>query len=372
MKTEKTNQPKYDTVKEYLRAQIAQEKIPFGSRLPSETELMKRFAVSRTTVRQALADLTSEGLVERRQGSGTYRSDPSTRQPKRERTMLVGVWFNRPAGPLYGPMVAGIRDELACWNYHAVFEGGSKTGDERTGINSLVRKGLDGFIVSPSSDPGDPHDPIIEMVRRGLPLVLVDKRLGKYQTDHVCTNNQMGVEALVRHLLDLGHRRIGFIGNGGVSSVEERAQAFHLTMRRAGLTVEPEWIEVNQDVFHDYGRAAGGRMLSLPPHRRPTAIFGASDPVAESVAQVACEQGLHVPRDLSVVGFDDASFDSDETPWLTTYAQPTYCIGQQAARLLMARLQDPSRQTETILLEGKLIVRSSTAAPPSESGTAEA
>jgi DNA-binding LacI/PurR family transcriptional regulator len=367
VKTEKS-QPKYDTVKEYLRTQIVQDTIPFGSRLPSETELMKRFAVSRTTVRQALAELASEGLVERRQGSGTYRVDPSTRQQRRERTMFVGVWFNRPTGPLYGPMVAGIRDELSCWSYHAVFEGGSETGDERLGIDSLVRKGLDGFIVSPSSDPGDPHDPIIEIVRRGLPLVLVDKRLGKYQTDLVCTNNHMGVEALVRHLLELGHRRIGFIGTHGVSSVEERLGGFRLTMRRAGLTVEPEWIDVNRDVFHDYGRAAGSRMLSLSPDRRPTAIFGANDPVAESVAQVACEQGLHVPRDLSVVGFDDAGFDSDETPWLTTYAQPTYSIGQQAARLLMARLDDPSRQTETILLEGKLVQRASTAPPPPPPG----
>lgn len=363
MKTEKS-QPKYDTVKEYLRVQILEDNIPFGSRLPSETELMKRFAVSRTTVRQALADLTSEGLVERRQGSGTYRLDPSRRQQKRERTMFVGVWFNRPAGPLYGPMVAGIRDELACWNYHAVFEGGAETGDEKAGIDSLVRKGLDGFIVSPSSDPGDPHDPIIQIVRRGLPLVLVDKRLGKYQTDHVSTNNRMGVEALVNHLLALGHRRIGFIGPDGVSSVEERLRGFHQTMRRAGVTVDPAWIEVNKNVFHDYGRAAGIRMLALPAEHRPTAIFGANDPVAESVAEVATEHGLHVPRDLSVVGFDDAGFDSDVTPWLTTYAQPTYSIGQQAARLLMERLQDPSRQIETILLEGKLVERSSTAPPP--------
>lgn len=362
MKTKKS-QPKYDAVKAYLRTQINEQKIPLGSRLPSETELMKQFAVSRTTVRQALADLTSEGLVERRQGSGTYRLDPQTRPHHRERTMFVGVWFNRPAGPLYGPMVAGIRDELACWSYHAVFEGGANTGDERRGIDSLVRKGLDGFIVSPSSDPGDPHDPIIEIVRRGLPLVLVDKRVGKYQTDHVCTNNQMGVEALIRHLLELGHRRIGFIGTRGVSSVEDRLLGYQLTMRRAGYPIEPEWVDVNQDVFHDYGRAAGARMLSLPPGRRPTAIFGANDPVAESIAQVACELGLHVPRDLSIVGFDDAGFDSDEAPWLTTYAQPTYSIGQQAARLLMARLEDASRQTETILLEGKLVQRSSTAPP---------
>jgi LacI family transcriptional regulator len=279
--------------------------------------------------------------------------------------MLVGVWFNRPASSLYGPMVAGIRDELAYWDYHAVIEGGTETGDERRGIISLVRKGLDGFIVSPSSDPADPHDPLVEIIRRGLPLVLVDKRLDSYQADHVSTNNPMGAETLVKHLLALGHRRIGFIGTRGVSTIEDRLRGYELTLRRAGFSIPPEWVEVTEDVYRDYGKAATMRMLSRPDNLRPTAIFGANDPVAETVAAAAREMGFAVPSDLSVVGFDDAGFDNghEKTPWLTTYSQPTYGIGQQAVRLLMTRLQKPARQTETVLLEGKLIERASTMPP---------
>lgn len=360
-------QSKYNEVMEHLRTQILQQSIPVGSRLPSEAELMKHFSVSRTTVRQALAELTVEGLVERRQGSGTYRLDPATRRQPSERTMFVGVWFNRPEGPLYSPMVAGIREELAFWDYHAVLEGGAEAGDEQRGIISLVRKGLDGFIVSPSSDPSDPHEPLVEIIRRGLPLVLVDKRLDTYQADHVSTNNPLGAESMVKHLLELGHRRIGFVGTKGVSTVEDRLRGYELTLRRAGIAIPPDWAEVTEDVYRDYGRAATLRMLSKPVGQRPTAIFGANDPVAETIAAVARELGLDVPRDLSVVGFDDAGFDSDKTPWLTTYSQPTYAIGQQAVRLLMARLQKPSRQTETVLLEGNLVQRASTAPPPAKS-----
>lgn len=362
----KKAQPKYNEVKERLLAQMTDRGIPVGSRLPSEAELMKAFSVSRTTVRQALAQLTVEGLVERRQGSGTYRVDPLVSQRPSKRTMFVGVWFNRPSSTLYGPMVAGIRDELAFWDYHAVLEGGAKTGDEQRGIISLVRKGLDGFIVSPSSDPADPHDPLVEIIRRGLPLVLVDKRLDSYQADHVSTNNPLGAETVVKHLIELGHRRIGFIGTRGVSTVMDRLQGYELTLRRAGITASPQWVEVTEDVYGDYGRAAALRMLSRPAAERPTAIFGANDPVAETVAQAAREKGLDVPADLSVVGFDDAGFSTDKTPWLTTYSQPTYAIGQQAVRLLMARLQKPARQTETVLLEGKLVQRASTAPPCAE------
>ncbi len=362
----KKAQPKYNKVKEHLRAQMMDKGMRFGSRLPSEAELMKTFSVSRTTVRQALAELTREGLVERRQGSGTYRVDPLvSRQPAR-RTMLVGMWFNRPSSSLYGPMVAGVRDELAYWDYHAVIEGGTETGDERRGIISLVRKGLDGFIVSPSSDPTDPHDPLVEIIRRGLPLVLVDKRLDSYQADHVSTNNPLGAEALVKHLLALGHRRVGFIGTKGVSTVEDRLRGYEATLRRAGISIPPEWVEVTEDVYRDYGRAAALRMLSHPVAQRPTAIFGANDPVAETVAEAAREKGLDVPSELSVVGFDDAGFDPEKAPWLTTYSQPTYGIGQQAVRLLMARLQKPARQTETVLLEGRLVQRASTAPPRPE------
>jgi DNA-binding LacI/PurR family transcriptional regulator len=191
----------------------------------------------------------------------------------------------------------------------------------------------------------------------------VDKRLDGYQADQVGTNNQLGAEIMVKHLLALGHRRIGFIGTKGVSTIEDRLRGYELTLRRAGIAIPPEWVEATADVYGDYGRAGAMRMLSRPAGQRPTAVFGGNDPVAETVAQAARELGLEVPGDLSVVGFDDAAFHAEQTSWLTTYAQPTFLIGQQAVRLLMARLQKPARQTETNLLEGKLIERASTAPP---------
>ncbi len=346
-----------------LLQELTEQRVPVGQRLPTELELMERFAVSRTTVRLALAELTNRGLIERRQGLGTFRAAPNGSRKPAERLMLVGVWFNLPSGPLYGPMAEGIRQELAHHDYHAVFEGGMGAGEQLKGVYSLIRKGLDGYIVSPSSNPRDPHEPILEMLRQGSPVVLVDKQVGQAEADLVATNGRLGAEVLTEHLIDLGHRRIGFIGTAGVSTVEERLGGYEAAMRRRGLGVHPAWVGVSEDVFPDYGRAAAIKMLGLPAETRPTAVFGVNDPIAETAAGAARSLGLVVPRDLSVVGFDDAGFDPDQPPWLTTYAQPKFRIGQQAAQLLVRRIREPAGRRESVLLEGTLMVRESTAPP---------
>ncbi|MEP0843854.1 MAG: GntR family transcriptional regulator [Phycisphaerae bacterium] len=338
--------------------------IPIGGRLPSESQLMSRFSSSRTTVRQALSELASEGFISKRQGVGTFRIAPADRPGRVQRSMLVGVWVNWPSGPLYGPILDGIRGELALWGYHVVVEGSLEAGSEHRGVLSLIRKGMDGFIVSPSSDPSDSHAPIGEILERRIPLVLIDKRLPGCETDLVATNSRLGAEDLVSHLVELGHRRIGFIGTANVSTVEERLQGYRVTLLRNRLPVQPEWIKVSSEVYADYGRQAARELLSLPLGQRPTAIFGANDPIAETAADVARGLGLRVPEDVSVVGFDSAGFGLEESDWLTTYAQPKYRIGQQAAALLMRRLHNPTPGIETVLLEGELIRRSSTAPPP--------
>src|SRR4029078_4833898 len=123
-----------------------------------------------------------------------------------QRSMLVGVWFNWPSGPLFGPIAEGIRGELQRWAYHAFFEtGGLETGAEYRGIESLTQKALDGFIVSPATHLDEEHGPLIELLERDVPLVLVDRPLPGYDPDLVCTNSEVGGEEIVSHLIGLGH-----------------------------------------------------------------------------------------------------------------------------------------------------------------------
>jgi LacI family transcriptional regulator len=351
------------TLKEHLLQEMAEQRIPLGARLPSETELMSSFALSRSSVRQVLGELSVAGWVERRQGLGTFHVAGNHREFNRsQRTMLVGVWFNWPSGPLFGPIVEGIREELAEWRYHAVFEdGGFDVGAEARGVEALVHKTLDGFIVGPSSNPVDNHRPLEQLIARKVPLVLVDHMLPGHRSDLVTTANELGAEEILKHLIELGHRRIAVVGSAGLSAVDERLRGYRLTMRRYGLSIDDAWMIT---VASDCGRSATHQLLDLPPDRRPTAIFGINDVIAETVAMVARDRKVRIPEELSVAGFDDIVPMIDSSPWLTTYAQPKRRIGQQAARLLIQRISSPSSNSVTLVLEGTLVKRDSTAPPP--------
>ena len=369
MKTHKRSKSRL--LKDHLLDQMKEQHIPCGGRLPSETALMQRFSLSRSTVRQVLTELSIEGLIERQQGRGTFRvggSQPIMRRS--HRSMLVGVWFNWPSGPLFGPIAEGIREELLKWNYHAVFEiGGMEAGAEYRGIESLVRKGLDGFIVSPSTNLEDEHGPLIELIHQNLPLVLVDRQLPGYETDLVATHGELGAEQVVSHLIELGHRRIGYLGIEGLSTLDDRLRGYYQVMQEHGLPVEEAWVGNRRDVVRDHGREEARRILSLPPQQRPTAFFGANDVLAETIVVAAREMGIDVPGELSVAGFDDVNIDPSTPAWLTTYAQPKQRIGQQAARLLMNQIQRPTGRNTVILLEGQLVERASTGpAPASRAG----
>jgi DNA-binding LacI/PurR family transcriptional regulator len=352
-------------LKEYLRREMLEYRIPIGAKLPPESALMTRFSVSRGTIQRVLADLSAEGFLERQQGRGTFRIGPSRPVAKAcERSLLVGVWFSQPSGFLFGPIAESIREELHHWGYHAVFEeGGLEVGAEGRGIASLVRKPLDGFIAAPSSNPSDDHRPLVELIERQVPVVMVDRTVLPHQADLVTTSHELGAERLVTHLIELGHRRIGFIGVPGLETIEERCSGYRLTMQRRGLRVDPDWVQMTEATGNDCGRMAALHLLALPRERRPTAVFGANDFIAETVAIAVREQGVRVPEDLSVVGFDDVNPLPGHPTWLTTYAQPKQLIGRQAARLLIKRIQDPSRHTVTLVLEGMLVARNS-AVPP--------
>ncbi|MBB5710797.1 LacI family DNA-binding transcriptional regulator [Sphingomonas xinjiangensis] len=173
--------------------------------------------------------------------------------------------------------------------------------------------------------------------------------------------------AMTRHLLDLGHRRIGFIrGNPNQASSAERFRGFAAALEAAGIDAGIMPVEQGDFTFRS-GIDAAERLFDA--RRRPTAIFASNDDMAAAAVGVAHRRGLHVPQDVSIVGFDDTSLATTVWPELTTVRQPIAPMAEAALNLLLARIRADRRADggdglQEQVLEHELVVRESSGPPP--------
>jgi DNA-binding LacI/PurR family transcriptional regulator len=198
------------------------------------------------------------------------------------------------------------------------------------------------------------------------PLVLVDF-IHQGPHDVVTIDNLGGISQAFDHIYSLGHRKIGFVGaRVEVEAFHERYVAFKMKMADVDLPVNPAWVYSG---FEHIEQAAKGMQPILTGTDRPTAFLCANDVYALSVIRAASDLGIFIPRDLSVIGFDDSDVASMVTPSLTTIHVPQDEMGQRAARQLMlsVQMQPPARTfgCET-RVKTSLILRQSTAPPHSK------
>ena len=178
----------------------------------------------------------------------------------------------------------------------------------------------------------------------------------------VNSDNFSGIEALFNHLFDLGHRRISYLDGGLIGDIRERRQAFLRCASNFGLEVPTDYLQKADDGLAG-GYQAMGRLLSLPD--RPTAVIAADDIIAIGAVKAALEDGLRVPEDISITGFDDLELAQFIHPSLTTVRQPVGVLVRQSldALLMLIRHQSLPEAQSILRIPPTLIVRSSTAAP---------
>jgi LacI family xylobiose transport system transcriptional regulator len=197
-----------------------------------------------------------------------------------------------------------------------------------------------------------------------IPLVALDPT-GEplHSTPSVGATNWSGGVAATRHLLELGHRRIGAIsGPGGYLCARARLDGFHAAMDAAAVTVDPALIRTGTFTFED-GLTLGRELLALADP--PTGVFCGNDLQALGLYEAAREAGVRIPRDLSVVGFDDVEYTRWCGPSLTTVRQPLADMGAAAAELVLTLAAGEQPDQLRVELSTTLVVRQSTAAPRS-------
>jgi LacI family transcriptional regulator len=229
----------------------------------------------------------------------------------------------------------------------------------------LTAKQVDGILFVAA---GVSTEHIRRLQDEQVPLVVVDREIPDVSVDEVLTDNVYGGEIVTRHLVNLGHRRIGCItGPSDVTPSADRVTGYRRALEEASLPFDEE-IVLKGDFQYEGGYKAAGRLLTMDDP--PTAIFACNDLMAVGVIRAAREMGRRVPADLSVAGFDDVRLASFTSPPLTTVAQPKYEMGGVAVKLLLERMEDRGQPPRHRLLETRLVVRRSTA-PPGGDGSAE-
>lgn len=290
-----------------------------------------------------------------------YVASPHASSLASGRTRAVGVVVPFVTRWYFAAVVHGAEELLREAGYDLLLYNlaGDPEARRRVFSGHLLRKRVDAVLVL-GLTPNEQE--VASLAELGLPVAIVGGTVEGWSGVRVDDVETAGIA--VRHLVELGHRRIAYVGGGLEQQLDfvaprDRLLGYEQTMRDARLPVEPAW-EVPSDFTGRGGVLAAQRLLELQP--RPTAVFAASDEMAIGVIHGLAEAGVRVPEDVSVVGIDD--HEMAEYFGLTTVAQPVHEQGRVAARLLLGEIAARGSMAPSVVtVPTRLVVRRTTAPP---------
>lgn len=292
-----------------------------------------------------------------------FEPDPQARGLAFRRSFLVGMIYDNPTPQYVVNMQQGILDAMHGTSYGLLVHPCERTDPNYLAdLRSFIeRQKLFGVILTPSVSE---DERLVKMLREfDCPYVRVASVMLDKPATMVVTHDASGAMEAAHHLAELGHERIAHIsGPPSFRSAHERRRGFREALAQRGVKLRPSFDREGNYTF-DSGIAAARELLALKP--RPTAIFAGNDEMAAGVYKVAHELGLEIPRDLSVVGFDDSATALRLWPVLTSVRLPVRDMGHLATDKLFGKLEK-KRPAESEVTEviPKLIIRESTAQPP--------
>lgn len=333
-------------------------------------DVARRAGVSHSTVSRALrgSSLISHTTTERIRQAALdlgYQPSAAARSLKTNITQVLGVVVSNMDDPFFGEILQGIED-VAQSNGYSLFIAASQHNLERQQsiVQTMREHRVDGVIICSASFSAVQNKQFSDS---GIPIVVINNQAAEDYKFSIYHDDMDGSRQITRHLIDLGHERIAYLGNSlSGRTTLDRLAGFKQEMETAGLPILSEYIYDVPGGGPENALAALNHFLDLS--YRPTALVCFNDMMAIGMLKGLQQTGLQVPGDLSVAGFDNIVFSAYTNPPLTTFDQPKRFIGTEAARLLLGLLKSTIEDVETDrsrirVLKGKLLVRKSTAPP---------
>ncbi len=332
-------------------------------------DIAKAAGVSQSTVSRVLNDTptsvpiaaeTRERVQEVAKRLG-YRPNPLARGLRGARTMLLGVIVREITDPFFSMAIEALSTEALARGYNVVLGSAHSKADEAIALKAVLEtRHCDAILLL--GDMRDEPKFLDDLRASQTPVIALWHGTELEGVPTVNIDNRAGMVAALDHLIDKGHERIAFIGGRPLGDIRERRTAFYEHLEEKGIAVPEEYV---QNVINDPagGDAAYRNLVALD--NPPTAVVCSTDHLATGVLHAAADLGMVVPRDLSVVGFDDIPMASFTVPSLTTVHMPVAEMTALAARLAMDEPEDgQSGAATSFVVTPTLVVRESTGEAP--------
>lgn len=332
--------------------------------------IAEKAGVSHATVSRALRDHPlvapkTTVRIKRIAADLDYVPSALARSLKNGRSKAFGVIVSRIDDPYFSEVLQGIEDVLQNEGYAYFLASSNRDFDkEKAIVRIMSERRVDGIIICSTPVSQEHHQ---QFTKFGIPIVLVNNQSAEESENSIYHDDQFGNRQLTCHLIELGHTRIGYLGNLLAGrTTEDRLTGFKEEMKANGLPVLDEYIFQGPNGRPEGGLTGGEYFLGLP--RRPTAIICFNDMMAIGLINALMNAEINVPRDCSVVGFDNISISAYTNPSITTFDQPKLQLGRKAAQMMLDTLNPSANEGKprptVVVTRGRILVRNSTGPSP--------
>jgi DNA-binding LacI/PurR family transcriptional regulator len=281
-----------------------------------------------------------------------YYPDRSARRLRKGTRDVIGVVISDIQNSYFQSVIRGVEDAAYAHQMHIVL---CNTDEDTSRLNTYLRllqeENVAGLIVSVTD--AEHLELLHALQQNGTPIILIDRLIEGGSMDGVRVDNVDGARQAVQHLLHLDWQRIGILYPPVITG-HERLQGYQAALNAAGITPDERLMRVGGYRVESAYQATIELLAAAPD-----AIFAANSMISLGALRALRERGLRVPQEVALVGFDDMPWAQDLYVPLTTVAQPTYEIGQEAVRLLLRRISHPEAAFLTVTLRTRLVVRES-------------
>lgn len=267
-----------------------------------------------------------------------YSPNPAARSLASAQSIRIGLLYSNPSAAYLSEFLLGGLDQCSRSAVQLVVEK-CDTGDcEQAAVEHMILSGIDGVILPPPLC--DSRVIVTGLAAAGIPTVVVATGEPPASASAIRIDDREAAELMTRHLIDQGHTRIGFVkGHPNQTASRLRLDGYTAALAKTGLSLDPDLIVPGYFTYHS-GLEAAEALLALTP--LPTAIFASNDDMAAAAVAVAHRQGLEVPGDLTVCGFDDTALATTVWPELTTIRQPVSEMSRRAVLMLLDAIRRKS------------------------------